>query len=83
MIVPVDDGFQTTASDEGKVWRKRYQSWPSATADAVDLRIMLTDTKQVLDEYRRMPGKAGVWYTPETPSEIDLDELIARGFVDT
>jgi hypothetical protein len=34
-IVPVGDGeFQTTAtSADGKVWRKRYKSWPDATAD--------------------------------------------------
>jgi hypothetical protein len=84
-IVPVGDGeFQTTAtSADGKVWRKRYKSWPDATADAVDLRMMLPDMKRIVDGYRRMPGHADDGYAPETPYEVDVDELIAHGFVDT
>jgi hypothetical protein len=78
-IVPVGDGeFQTTAtSADGKVWRKRYKSWPDATADAVELRMMRPGMKRIVDGYPLVP------YAPETPCEVDVDELIAHGFVHT
>jgi hypothetical protein len=78
-IVPVGDGdFQTTAtSADGKVWRKRYKSWPDATADAVELRMMRPGMKRIVDGYPLVP------YKPETPCEVDVDELIAHVFVDT
>jgi len=39
-IVFIRNEAHTTATVEGRVWRKKYRSMPDATREAVELRIM-------------------------------------------
>jgi DNA-binding protein H-NS len=80
-IVPVDEGTNTTASVDGKVWRKKYQSMPDATSEAVELRIMEPREKTFVDASQRQPTWSGRGYAPTRPFEVDVEELIKRGFL--
>jgi hypothetical protein len=80
----------TILSDENKfvsafrsgveLWRKEYEDMPDATAEAVELRVMLPDIKRLVDASQRQP----TWpkgYAPDEVVEVNADELRARGFL--
>jgi hypothetical protein len=79
-IVPVEEGANTTASSDGKVWRKKYQSMPDATSEAVELGIMEPREKTFVDASQRQPTWSGRGYAPTRPFKVDVEELISRGF---
>jgi hypothetical protein len=79
-ISPVGDEVHTTISADGKVWRKKYESMPDATTEAVELEIMTESDKRLLDDAARQPD----WtqdYGPIRRFEVNSGELKARGFV--
>jgi hypothetical protein len=80
-IVRVGDEALTTVSADGKVWLKKYDSVPDATAEAVELLMMEPHTKPIVDGAQRQPTWPQGGYQTTTPREVDLEELKARGFV--
>ena len=79
-IVPVGDEVHTTASADGKVWRKKYESMPDATTEAVELQIMTEVEKRLVETSQRQP----TWphgFAPTRPFKVDLDGLRARRFL--
>ena len=79
-IVPVGDEVHTTTSADGKVWRKKYESMPDATTEAVELQIMTEVEKRLVDAPQRQP----TWphgFAPTRPFKVDLDGLRARRFL--
>jgi hypothetical protein len=79
-IVFIRDEAHTTATVKGTVWRKKYRSMPEATREAVELRIMEPRVKTFVDASQRPPNWWGRGYAPTRPFEVDVEELIRRGF---
>jgi hypothetical protein len=79
-IVFIRDEVHTTAAVKDKVWRKRYEDMPDATREAVELRIMEPRDKTFVDASQRRPTWSGRGYAPTRLFEVDVDELIRRGF---
>lgn len=78
-IVPTEDGALTAASGGEQVWRKMYPSMDAATGEAVELQIMEPRNKRLADVSQPVPTYAQGFSSPEV--EVDLDELIRRGFL--
>jgi len=78
-IVPTEDGALTAASGGEQVWRKMYPSMDAATSEAVELQIMTASEKRLADISQPMPTYAQGFSSPEV--EVDLNELIRRGFL--
>jgi hypothetical protein len=78
-IIPIRDEVHTIATINGDVWRKKYESMPDASTEAVELQFMTPAEKWYMDEAgRRLDWSEG--YLPPILVEVDLDELIRRGF---
>jgi hypothetical protein len=77
-IVPTEDGALTAACGGEQVWRKMYPSMDAATGEAVELQIMEPRDKRLADVSQPVPTYAQGFSSPEV--EVDLDELIRRGF---
>jgi hypothetical protein len=78
-IIPIRDEVDTIATVNGDLWRKKYEDMPSASVEAVELRVMTPAEKWYMDEAaRRADWSEG--HLPPTLVEVDLDELIRRGF---
>jgi hypothetical protein len=77
-IVPSEDEAYTVVSAGEQVWRKKYASMPTAISEAVELQIMTPREKQLADTSQPSPTYAQGFSS--TAVEVDLDELIARGF---
>jgi hypothetical protein len=77
-IVPSEDEAYTVVSAGGHVWRKKYASMPAAISEAVELQIMTPREKQLADTSQPVPTYAQGFSSPTV--EIDLDELVGRGF---
>jgi hypothetical protein len=78
-IVPSEDGAYTVVSEGERVWRKKYASMAAATSESVELRIMEPSGKKLADVSQPTPTYAQGFSSPEV--EVDLDELLARGFL--
>jgi hypothetical protein len=77
-IVPSEDEAYTVASVGELVWRKKYPSMSAATSEALELQIMAPNDKGLADMSQPVPTYAQGFTSPAV--EIDLDELIKRGF---
>jgi hypothetical protein len=77
-IVPSDDEAYTVVNAGQQVWRKKYASMPAAISEAVELQIMTPREKQLADMSQPVPTYAQGFSSPAV--EVDLDELIGRGF---
>jgi hypothetical protein len=77
-IVPSEDEAYTVVSTGEQVWRKKYASMPAAISEAVELQIMTPREKQHADTSQPAPTYAQGFSA--TAVEVDLDELIGRGF---
>ena len=77
-IVPSEDEAYTVVSADHQVWRKKYPSMSAATSEAVELQIMTPNEKQLGDLSQPVPTYAQGFTS--TSVEVDLDELIKRGF---
>jgi hypothetical protein len=80
-IVAVGDEAHTAVDADGRVWRKKYDSMPDATTEAVALQMMEPHKKPFLDGAQRHPSWPQGGYESTRPLEVDLDELVARGFL--
>jgi hypothetical protein len=78
-IVPSEDEAYTALSAGEQVWRKKYPSMPAATVEAVELQIMTPSEKRLADMSQPVPTDAQGFSSPAV--EVDLDELIKRGFL--
>ena len=78
-IVPGEDGAYTVVSSGERVWRKRYSSMEEATSESVELQIMTGNDKGLADMSQPVPTYAQGFAAPSV--EIDVDELIKRGFM--
>lgn len=77
-IVPSDDGAYTVVSVGEQVWRKKYPSMPAATSEALELQIMEPSDKGLADMSQPVPTYAQGFTSASV--EVDVDELIKRGF---
>jgi hypothetical protein len=77
-IVPSDDEAYTVVSAGERVWRKKYASMSAALNEAVELQIMTPHEKQLADTSQAVPTYAQGFSSPTV--DIDLDELVGRGF---
>jgi hypothetical protein len=77
-IEPVGDWFHATVSADGKVWRKKYESWTDASSEAVELGTMEPSFKEFVDKAVRRETSG---YAPSRTFEVDLDELRTRRFL--
>jgi hypothetical protein len=90
-IQPVGDEVHTTVKTGDKLLRKKYESIPDATFEAVKLGMVEEQTRPFVEAF------LGRWIRPSSgdpptgpvdtvlvesvrPVEVDLDELDARGF---
>ena len=78
-IIPSEEGAYTVMSTAEQVWRKKYPSMEVATSEAVELQIMEPSDKRLADMSQPMPTYAQGFSSPAV--EVDLDELIRRGFL--
>jgi hypothetical protein len=78
-IVPSDDGAYTVVSVGEQVRRKKYPSMSAATSEALELQIMAPNDKRLADMSQPVPTYAQGFTS--TSVEVDVDELIKRGFV--
>ena len=60
--------------------RKKYQSMPDATSEAVELGIMEPRERTFVDVSQRQPTWSGRGYASTRPFKVDVEELIRRGF---
>jgi hypothetical protein len=77
-IVPSDDEAFTVVSFDEQVWRKKYSSMSAATSEALELEMMAPNEKGLADLPQPVPTYAQGFTS--TSVEVDLDELIKRGF---
>lgn len=77
-IVPSEEEAYTVVSAGEHVWRKKYPSMSAATSEAVELRIMPPNEKQLADLSQPVPTYAQGFSSPEV--EIDPSELQKREF---
>jgi hypothetical protein len=77
-IVPSEDQAYTVVSVGEQVWRKKYPSMSAATSEALELQIMAPNDKGLADMSQPVPTYAQGFTSPAV--EVDLDELIKRGF---
>jgi hypothetical protein len=77
-IVPGNDEAYTVVSAGEQVWRKKYPSMPAAIREAVELQIMTPREKQLADMSQPVPAYAQGFSSAAV--EVDLDELVGRGF---
>jgi hypothetical protein len=77
-IVPSEDEAYTVVSAGEQVWRKKYLSMSAATSEALELQIMAPNDKGLADMSQPVPTYAQGFTSPAV--EVDLDELIKRGF---
>jgi hypothetical protein len=78
-IVPSDDEAYTVVSVGEHIWRKRYPSMSAATSEALELQIMAPHDKGLADMPQPVPTYAQGFTA--TSVEVDVDELIKRGFL--
>jgi hypothetical protein len=78
-IVPGEDGAYTVLSEGERVWRKKHPSMEAATSEAAEMQIMTPNEKWFADMSQPVPTYAQGFSSPAV--EVDLDELIARGFL--
>jgi hypothetical protein len=78
-IVPSDDEAYIVVNAGEQMWRKKYGSMPAATSEAVELQIMTPREKQLADLSQPVPTYAQGFSSSAV--EVDLDELIKRGFL--
>jgi hypothetical protein len=78
-IVPSEDEAYMALCAGEHVWRKKYPSMPAATVEAVELKIMTSNEKQLADISQPVPTYAQGFSSPAV--EVDLDELVERGFL--
>jgi hypothetical protein len=62
-----------------QVRRKKYPSMSAATSEALELQIMAPNDKRLADMSQPVPTYAQGFTS--TSVEVDVDELIKRGFV--
>jgi hypothetical protein len=77
-IVPSEDEAYTVVSVGEQVWRKKYPSMSAATGEALELQIMAANDKGLADMSQPVPTYAQGFTSSGV--EVDLDELIKRGF---
>jgi hypothetical protein len=77
-IVPSEDQAYTVVSVGEQVWRKKYPSMSAATSEALELQIMAPNDKGLADMSQPVPTYAQGFTSPAV--DVDLDELIKRGF---
>ena len=77
-IVPSEDEAYTVVSAGEQVWRKKYASMTAAISEAVELQIMTPREEQHADTSQPAPTYAQGFSS--TAVEVDLDELVGRGF---
>jgi hypothetical protein len=77
-IFPSGEGAYMALSAGAHVWRKKYPSMSAATSEAVELQIMTPNEKQLADMSQPVPTYAQGFSSPAV--EVDLNELIKRGF---
>jgi hypothetical protein len=77
-IVPSDDEAYTVVSFGEQVWRKKYPSMSAATGEALEVEMMAPNEKGLADLSQPVPTYAQGFTS--TSVEVDLDELIKRGF---
>jgi hypothetical protein len=78
-IVPSNDEAYTVVSIGEQVWRKRYPSMSAATSEALELQIMAPHDKGLADMPQPVPTYAQGFTSAS--AEVDIDELIKRGFL--
>ena len=78
-IVPSEDEAYTVVSIGEQVWRKKYPSMSAATSEALELQILAPSDKGLADMSQPVPTYAQGFTSPSV--EVDLDELIKRGFL--
>ena len=78
-IVPSDDEAYTVVCVGEQVWRKKYPSMATATSEALELQILAPSDKGLADMSQPVPTYAQGFTSPSV--EVDLDELIKRGFL--
>ena len=78
-IVPSEDEAYTVVSIGEQVWRKKYPSMSAATSEALELQIMAPNDKGLADLPQPVPTYAQGFTAASV--EIDVDELIKRGFL--
>ena len=77
-IVPSENGAYTVVSAGEQVWRKRYPSMEDATSEAEELQIMTPNDKGLADMSQPVPTYAQGFTSSAV--QVDIDELIKRGF---
>jgi hypothetical protein len=77
-IVPSKEGAYTVVSEGDRVWHKKYASMEDATSEAVQLRIMTPNDKQLGDMTQPIPTYAQGFTGASV--EVNLGELSLRGF---
>ena len=78
-IIPSDDEAYTVVSVDEQVWRKKYPSMSAATSEALELQILTPNEKGLADMSQPVPTYAQGFTS--TSVDVDLDELIKRGFL--
>jgi hypothetical protein len=78
-IVPSEDEAYTVVSVGEQTWRKKYPSMSAATSEAVELQITTPNEKGLADMSQPVPTYAQGFSS--TSVEVDVDELMARGFL--
>jgi hypothetical protein len=79
-ILPDRDKVVTTFRSGVETSRKEYADMREATAEAVELQVMLPDMKRIVDASQLQP----TWskgYAPDEVVEVNAEELHARGFL--
>jgi hypothetical protein len=90
-IQPVGDEVHTTVKTGDKLLRKKYESIPDATFEAVKLGMVEEQTRPFVEAFLGRWIRPSSGYQPTRPVdvvlvesvrpvEVDLDELDARGF---
>jgi hypothetical protein len=78
-IIPSDDEAYTVVSVDEQVWRKKYPSMSAATSEALELQILTPNEKGLADMSQPVPTYAQGFTS--TSVDVDVDELIKRGFL--
>ena len=76
-IKPIEDRVLVSASAGERELRKQYSSMKAATTEAVELGIMLTRDKEIVDSSQPMPDYPHGF---KTDADVDVAELVERGF---
>jgi hypothetical protein len=77
-IVPVGDAIHSSVSAGDQAWGKKYSSMEVAATEAEELGMIPSGMKQLLCGAQRMPSYPHGF---ESEADVDLEELITRGFL--